>query len=77
MRNARKALLNAALAPIAKMQEAEASEDFTSRMAIYEAKKSLPAGAVWDYYCQSKGMPSDLECLKTIKAYEKDVLSKR
>ena len=77
MRNARKALLAAALAPVEKMREAEVSGDLTSRFALYEARKSLPYGAVWDYYCESKGIPSDLGCLSEVKKYEKDVLSKR
>ena len=77
MRNTRKALLYAALAPISKLQQLEIDEDYTSRLAIYEARKALPYGAVWNYYCESKGMPNDLACLQKIKDYEKEVLSKR
>lgn len=76
-RNMRKSLLFALLEPTAKLQEAENSFDFTSRLAIFEELKSMPWTAVWDYYCASKGMAVGAEWLKQIRSYEKDVLSKR
>jgi L-rhamnose isomerase len=36
----------------------------------------MPIGAVWDYYCQSQGVPA-ANWLSEIKTYERDVLSKR
>ena len=33
----------------------EAEGDYTSRLALLEEVKTLPFGAVWDYYCESPG----------------------
>ncbi|HEX3718654.1 MAG TPA: L-rhamnose isomerase [Verrucomicrobiae bacterium] len=72
-----KALLMALLEPIGKLREAEASGDFTSRLALLEAAKTLPCGAVWEMYCERQGAPGELEWLAEVKRYEKEVLSKR
>jgi len=74
MRNARKAILNACLAPAA-IRQAEHDRDLTSRLALMEERKSLPMGAVWDYYCLRSGVAVDW--LNKVKDYEKCVLSKR
>jgi len=77
MRNARKAILSAALAPCKTLQTLEATGDLTGRLALLEDRKSLPWGAVWDYYCLKRGIAQDGEWLPQVKAYEADVLSKR
>ncbi len=77
MRNAKKALFSAALAPIKVMREAEESGDLTSRLAVYEARKTLPLGAVWDYFCMKNNVPGDQEWLKVVKEYERNVLFAR
>ncbi len=77
MRNARKALLNAYLANYKKMQAAELAGDYTTRLAMLEERKSLPAGAVWDYYCLKHDIPTGIDWLGNVKQYEADVLSKR
>lgn len=77
MRNARKALLSAALAPSAHIREAEYTGDLTTRLAMREERKTLPLGAVWDYYCLSRSIPAGDEWLSEVKRYEKDVLIKR
>jgi L-rhamnose isomerase len=77
MRNARKALLSAFLAPAKCLREAEARGDNTSRLAMLEERKTLPLGAVWDYYCLTRGIPADGEWLPLVADYEKAVLSKR
>ncbi len=76
-RNMIKALLMALLAPIQKLRQFEADGDFTSRLALMEEAKTLPFGAVWDYYCEKMGVPVGDAWLAEIKKYEKDVLSKR
>lgn len=76
MRNARKALLFACLAPINAIKEAERQGDLTRRLALQEERKTLPMGAVWDYYCLKKGVSGD-DWLADVTAYEKEVLSKR
>lgn len=77
MRNARKALLSACLAPSKALRDAEAAGDNTTRLALLEERKTLPLGAVWDYYCLTHGIPADHEWLPVIRQYEKDELLKR
>ena len=76
MRNARKALLMAYLTP-ASIAKAEHKGDHTSRLALQEEAKTLPFGAVWDYYCMKQGVPAGDKWISKVKKYEKDVLSKR
>ena len=75
-RNMLRALLIAMLEPPA-IKAAEAGGDFTSRLALQEEARTLPFGAVWDYYCESKGVPVGENWLAEVKRYEKDVLSRR
>lgn len=72
-----KALLAALLEPIAKMKQCEKAGDLTSRLAICEELKTMPFGAVWDYYCEKSNVPAGLDWLAQVKKYEADVLSKR
>ena len=76
-RNWQKALLIALLEPAADLAKAEAAGDFTSCLVGLEAQRSLPWGAVWNYYCASRGVPSDEAVLEPIRHYERDVLSRR
>ena len=76
-RNMLKALLLAMLTPIATIRAAERAGDNTSRLALLEEAKSLPAGAVWDYHCAQQGVPVGQDWLAEVKAHEKNVLSKR
>ena len=32
--------------------------DYTTRLALQEEAKTLPFGAVWDFYCESKACRS-------------------
>ena len=76
-RNMRKALLLALVAPIARLRQLEAEGDYTSRLAVMEDAKLLPAGAVWDYFCASLDAPVGEAWLVVVKDYERKVLSKR
>lgn len=76
-RNMIKALLLALLEPTQLLQKLEDSGDYTGRLATLEELKVLPAGAVWDYYCQTKGVPTGTYFLDDIRKYESDILSKR
>ncbi len=76
-RNMLRALLLALLEPTAKLRAAESAGDYTTRLALQEEIKSLPFGAVWDFYCESKGVPVGEAWLAEVKRYEKNVLSKR
>jgi L-rhamnose isomerase len=77
LRAMQKALLLALLEPKAKLFKLEAEGDYTSRLAWLDEIKTLPIGAVWDYYCQKQGVPVGMAWLDDVKSYEKDVLSKR
>jgi L-rhamnose isomerase len=75
-RNLLRALLVALLEPPA-IKAAELAGDTTTRLALQEEARSLPFGAVWDYYCESKGVPAGEAWLAEVKGYEKEVLRKR
>lgn len=72
-----KALLGALLEPTDRLRERERKGDFTARLAILEELKTLPLGAVWDYYCLRQGVPVGAKWLDEVKTYETQVLSKR
>ena len=75
-RNMIRALLIALLeTPL--IRTAEAAGDFTTRLALQEEAKTLPFGAVWDYYCEQQGVAVGDVWLAEVKSYEKIVLSKR
>lgn len=77
MRNMQKALLLALLEPTARLVGYERDFDFTSRLAILEELKTLPSGAVWDYFCEVNGVPVGDAWLTEVRQYEQDVLFKR
>ena len=77
MRNMQKALLLALLEPTAALVEYERDFNFTSRLAILEELKTLPFGAVWDYFCEINGVPVGDAWLTEVRQYEQDVLFKR
>lgn len=72
-----KALLLALLEPIEMLRELEANGDCTRRLALLEELKSLPYGAVWDYYCLQHSVPVGPAWLDAVRAYERDVLARR
>jgi len=72
-----KALLFALLEPADKLRRAELAGDYTARLAMQEEIKTLPFGAVWDYYCLKSNVPVAEGWLDEVRAYEKNVLSKR
>jgi L-rhamnose isomerase len=76
-RNLLRALLIALLEPTERLRGAEAAGDFTTRLALQEEARTLPFGAVWDFYCESKGVPVGENWLAEVKRYEKETLSQR
>ena len=76
-RNLRKALLKALLEPAARLTGAEERLDLTARLATLEEQKSMPWAAVWDRYCEARGVPPGLAWLDAVRAHERDVLSRR
>lgn len=76
-RNMQKALLYAALEPTENLRKLEFEGDYTARLAMLEELKSYPFQAVWDWYCETEGVPVRDKWLEGVKAYERDVLSAR
>ena len=77
MRNMAKALLLAMLEPTESLRKLELAGDFTSRLALLEELKTLPFGAVWDYYCGKSDVRVGRAWIDEVKAYENCVLAKR
>ncbi len=71
-RNLIKSLLLAMLEPVDRLQQLEREGDFTSRLALMEEQKSLPFGAVWDYYCLKSEVPVGAAWLDEVKQYERE-----
>ena len=72
-----KALLAALLEPTARLRRSEIEGDFTSRLAMVEELKTLPFGAVWDYYCLTQNVPIGMAWMDHVRDYEQQVTSKR
>jgi L-rhamnose isomerase len=76
-RNTLRALLNALLEPHQMLNQFEAEGDFSSRLALQEELKVMPANAIWDFYCLRKGVPVGMAFMDVIWDYEKRELSRR
>jgi L-rhamnose isomerase len=72
-----KALLLAFLEPSEQLRVYEENEDYFARLALLEACKVMPFGAIWDYYCLSRNVPLEKDIINQIQHYEKIELSKR
>ncbi|MDB6031092.1 MAG: rhaA [Verrucomicrobiales bacterium] len=72
-----KALLLALLEPIEHLRRCETEGDYTARLALLEEFKTLPFGAVWDFYCLQAGVPVREDWLGEVRRYEREVLSRR
>jgi len=76
-RNAIRALMMALLEPTQLLCEYEQAGNHTARLALQESIKSLPFGAVWDYYCYMQQVPVGLSFMDAIHDYEQKELMKR
>lgn len=72
-----KALLIALLEPTHILKDYEDKNNLFARLAFMEALKVMPFGAVWDFYCELKGIPTDMECIDEVLKYERDIATKR
>ncbi len=77
IRSVLKAYLSALLEPTKALKQAENSGNLTKRLTMMEDIKSLPFGAVWNYFCIKHNVPADGAWLAEVEQYEKEVLSKR
>ena len=76
-RATQKCILSALLEPLAKLREYEANGQGFERLALLEEAKTLPFGAVYDYFNYKNNVPVGEEFIGCIEQYEKDVTSKR
>ena len=60
------ALLLAMLRPMEELKMLEYEGNTTKRLALLEEVKMLPAGLVWDYFCESQNVPGR-EWIKDLK----------
>lgn len=72
-----KSFLLALLEPSEYLIHMETEGDYFSRLAFLEELKTMPHGAVWDYYCLEKSVPPAEKWMDSIKNYEIQVLEKR
>jgi L-rhamnose isomerase len=77
VRATQKAFLRAFLEPLAALREFESKGQFFERLACLEEEKAMPWAAVYDYWCEKKGVPVAWDFVADIQQYEKDVTSKR
>ena len=77
MRNMQKALLYALLSPNQKLKDLQEEGKLTEVMMLQEEVKTYPFGDVWNYFCESNGVPEKEEWYEAVKQYENEVLAKR
>jgi L-rhamnose isomerase len=76
-RAAQLAFLFALLEPTEKLRGYEESGKHFERLALLEILKTMPFGAVYNYYCLINNVPIGEEYIADIQQYEKNVLIKR
>jgi L-rhamnose isomerase len=76
-RSTLKSFLYALLEPWEMLKEYEEKNQYFQRLAYLEEIKSLPFGAVWDYYCYNKKVPIGKDWIRNIEQYEDEFLKKR
>jgi len=76
-RATQKCVLHALLEPIKQLRAYEDNDQLFERLALLEEAKSLPWGAVYDYFNMKNGVAVGEKFIKDIELYEKNVTSKR
>lgn len=77
IRATQKSLLHGLLEPLNTLRKYEDEGKWFERLALLEEEKSLPEGAVYDYYNLTHNLPVGEEFIQSVSEYEKNVLSKR
>ncbi|MBQ3014151.1 MAG: L-rhamnose isomerase [Clostridia bacterium] len=77
MRSVQKSILTALLMPNERLKALQDSQNFTELLMLQEELKLYPVGDVWNEFCARAGTVGDASWFDVVKAYEKDVLSKR
>ena len=76
-RATQKCLLQALLEPVQLLRQYENNGQGFEKLALLEEMKSLPFGAVYDYFNLKNDVPVGEEFIGRIQQYEKEVTSKR
>ena len=76
-RATQKCILSALLEPLSKLREYEAAGQGFQRLALLEEAKTLPFGAVFDYFNYKNGVPVGEAFIGEIERYEREVTIKR
>ena len=70
-------MLQAFLEPLEALRKYEADGKYFQRLALLEEAKSLPFGAVYDYFNLKNGVPVGEDFIPAVEKYEVDMTSKR
>ena len=76
-RATQKCLLQALLEPLQLLRQYEDNGQGFEKLALLEEMKSLPFGAVYDYFNLKNNVPVGEEFIAKVQQYERDVISKR
>jgi L-rhamnose isomerase len=76
-RSAQMAFMYALLEPFNALVKFEEEGRNFERLALLELQKTMPFGAVYDYYCMKNDIPVGQDYIDEIVKYEKEVLVKR
>ena len=77
IRATQKSLLAALLEPLDMLRQYEDDDKGFERLALLEEAKTLPIGAVYDYFNMINNVPVGEDFIADVERYEVDVLSKR
>jgi len=77
VRSAQLAFMYALLEPFNTLVQYEEKGKNFERLALLELLKTMPFGAIYDYYCLKNNVPVGHDYIDEILKYEKDVLLKR
>lgn len=72
-----RALLAALLEPVDRLKDYENSGMFFQRLAAFEEARTMPLGDVWDYYCETSGVPVGMKWVHDVEEYEITVQGRR
>ena len=76
-RATQKCLLQALLEPLTTLRQYEDKGQGFEKLALLEEMKSLPFGAVYDYFNLKNDVPVGEEFIERVQEYEREVTSKR
>jgi L-rhamnose isomerase len=76
-RSTLKGLLLGYLEPTDSLKKYDLEGNAFARLALLEQLKTMPAGAVWDYYCEQMNVPTESDLIANVMDYEKSVLTGR